>query len=298
MNNINKTKHLEKINNSSGILLDNELRIRAYTGKINKVYVVIVQCILIFCAVIFSMFSFINGMDIRVNIGLFLLLSFIAVVINYIAFTILKYSDNSTLAIILIFVYVLYFMLDTEKIGKELVTIVSRYLNYINDYFDLEYLLILNVDGKEPQYFTRLFAVFMFFIIMIVSYNVIMGLNKFIYLLATAIWPILCLAVGKAPASMFFIGYIGITAAIFLMNITIKTYKLEENIIKNKKGKKLFKDVVLFKIGISGIIGFVILFTGFLTGALVIILSSFCVVFSILLISSLGVDTSIIIISS
>ena len=176
------------------------------------------------------MFSFIKGMDIKINIGIFLFIAFAAVVINYIAFSILKHNDNSTLAIIIIFSYVLYFMMDTEKIGKELITIVSKYLDYINDYFDLEYLLILNVEGKETQQFTRLFVVFMLFIIMIVSYNMHMGLNKGIYLLSTFIWPLLCFIVGKAPSSIFLIGYIGVTAVIFLMNTAIKSYKLEENV--------------------------------------------------------------------
>ena len=45
--------------NKSGISLDNELRIKAYTGKINDVYVWAIQCILIFLASIFPIYTFI-----------------------------------------------------------------------------------------------------------------------------------------------------------------------------------------------------------------------------------------------
>ena len=118
MRNSNKTINKEQMNNTSGILLDSELKIKAYTGKINKVYVVIVQCILIFCAVIFSMFSFIDGLDVKIDTTICLLIAIAAVILNYIAFLILRYNDNSKMAIIIIFLYLLYFMLDTEKIGK------------------------------------------------------------------------------------------------------------------------------------------------------------------------------------
>jgi len=257
---MNKTKAKENINNNiSGIVLDNELRIKAYAGKINKAYVILVQCILIFCAVIFPMFSFLEGMNFVVNTKLVLLLAMVLVVVNYTAFTILRYNDNSVLAIAIILTYVIYFMLDTDRISKELITMVSKYLDYINDYFELKYMLILNVDGKEVSHYTRLMIVFMMFMIMIVAYNIVMGFNKKIYILITSIWPVLCLVVGHGPKGILFIGYIAITVVIFLTNTTVKSYKLEEDVIKKKKGKKLFKDIVVVKVSISAIIVFLIM---------------------------------------
>ena len=247
-------------NNASGIVLNNELKIKAYTGKINKVYVVLVQCLLIYCSVLCSMLSFTSSMNYSVDTKLVIFVTLVATIVNYFGFILLRYNDNSVISIIVVFAYVIYFMLDTDRIGKELITAVSKYLDCINDAFNLEYLLVLNIDGDAANSYTHLVIILMLFIIMIVSYNVVMGLNRGIYLLVTAIWPVLSIIVAVEPQGGLLIGYIGITVVLFLTNTTIKSYKLEEDVIKNKKGKKLFKDVVLVKVSISMAIAFLALF--------------------------------------
>ena len=101
----NKTNK-EQVNNS-GIILENELRIKAYTGKINNVYVWIIQCILIFLASYFPIFTFINSFKVKVNTNLILVIALICVVINYVAFMLLKLKDKSIMAIGLVLLYVL-----------------------------------------------------------------------------------------------------------------------------------------------------------------------------------------------
>ena len=246
-------------NNASGIILSNEFKIKAYTGTINNVYVVLVQCILIFCAVVFPMFSFTQCMNFNVNTKLILFIAALTVIINYMGFTLLKQKDNSVISVIVLFAYIIIFMLDTDRIGRELITAVSKYLDFINDAFDLGYLLVLNIDGVEVSNYTHLMLILMLFIIMIVSYNVVMGLNKWIYLMVTALWPALCLVVGRAPIGALFVGYIGITIVLFLTNKTIKNYKLDNDTIKKKKGKKVFKDVALVKVSISFALAFIAL---------------------------------------
>ena len=245
-------------NNNSGIILSNEFRIKAYTGKINNVYVVLVQCISIVCAVLFSMFSFTQCMNFKVDASFVILIAVVVTAINYAGFRLLKYKDNSVISVIVVFVYVIFFMLDTDIIGKELITAVSKYLDYINEAYELGYLLVLNVDDVVVYNYTHLMIILMMFVIMIVAYNVVMGVNKWVYLLCTGIWPALCLVVSKSPSGVLFVGYIGITVAIFLSNKVIKVYKLDDDALKKKKGKRVFKDVAVVKVSISATIAFVV----------------------------------------
>ena len=100
----------------SGIVISKELKLKSLITDNLPMYVRIIQIMLIFLAAISPVFSFVNATDIKCDVYIISAITLFVIVIEYIAFRIMKNKDNSTLAMLV----VLFFCISIIILRKKL----------------------------------------------------------------------------------------------------------------------------------------------------------------------------------
>ena len=237
--------------NESGIALDNELKIKSVLNDNLPIYVRMFQLVLIFMATICPIFSFLQGFKFKLNYFLIVAILIVGIVIEYIAFRIMKIYDQSLPAMLVVLVYCIFLVGMFKKISSGMLKIVEEYITYFNFNYNTDYILTLKVEKNAMKNATWLVLLIVLFVSLVMSYTIIVCVNKYIYLCVTAIWPMLCYSVGTKPKFSYFILYILISIIIFGMDSISKIYEISDEIHGGSKKQKMFKDIAIIKIGIT-----------------------------------------------
>ena len=234
-----------------GIALDNELKIKSIVSDTLPIYVRIFQIILIFLATICPIFAFLEGFKFKLNYGLIVGILLICVVIEYIAYRIIKIYDQSLPAMLVVLMYCIFLVAMFKKISSGFLKIVEEYISYFNFHYNTDFILNIKVSKDAMENATWLVLLILVFVSLVISYLIVVDLNKYVYLCTTALWPMICYSAGCKPSFIFFISYIVITIIIFGMDSISKNYEISDEIHGASKKQILFKDMAMIKIGIT-----------------------------------------------
>lgn len=232
----------------SGIVISKELKLKSLITNNLPMYVRIIQIILIFLAAISPVLSFVNATDIKCDIYSISTITLFAIVIEYIAFRIMKNKDNSTFAMLVILIFCITIIVLRKKLMLGLLCFVDEYIDYFNFKFNKDYILKVKIEAsiiKNAPYIVMMVVVFMS---LIMAYLIVVKMNKITYILTSIIWPILCYFVDLKPQKGFFIVYIIVSVVILSIE-----HKNKNNNIENQESnffvtQKIFRDVAAAKI--------------------------------------------------
>lgn len=235
----------------SGIDLDKELKIKSIVSDNLPIYVRIMQIVLIILAVICPIFSFLQGFKFKLNYLLIISVLCVCVVIEYIAYRILKLYEQSLPSMLVVLSYCIFLVAMYKRITSGFLKIVEEYITYFNFNYNTDYILNIKVEKEALNNATWLVLIICLFVSLVMSYLVVVEISKFIYLCITILWPILCYMVGAKPNFFFFILYILVTIVIFGMNSISKNYEISDEIHGASKRQNMFKDLAMIRIGIT-----------------------------------------------
>lgn len=240
-----------KKKSESGITLDKELKIKSILNDNLPIYVRVIQIILIIMAVICPIFSFLQGFKFKLNYTMIVLVLCICVVIEYIAFRILKIYEQALPAMLVVLSYSVVLVVMFKRISSGFLKVVEEYITYFNFHYNTDYVLNIKVGKEALNNASWLVLILSLFVSLVISYIILVESNKITYLIITALWPILCFAVGAKPNFIFFILYIIVSIVIFGMDSISKNYEISDEIHGVSKRQKMFKDLAMVRIGIT-----------------------------------------------
>lgn len=241
----------KKKKNDSGIALDKELKIKSVLNDNLPIYVRLIQIILIIMAVICPIFSFLRGFKFKLNYTIIVLVLCVCVVIEYIAFRILKLYEQALPAMLVVLSYSIVLVVMFKRISSGFLKVVEEYITYFNFHYNTDYILNIKVGKEALNNASWLVLILSLFVSLVISYVLLVESNKITYLIVTAMWPILCFSVGAKPNFFFFISYIIVSIIIFGMDSISKNYEISDEIHGGSKRQKMFKDLAMVRIGIT-----------------------------------------------